>query len=107
MTGQSLFPDDYPFIEPRSSMQRPPCCTELVAPDDLPARVWEFVHALGHSRVPFTVATLALGAQATHGDALTAARRAEEAGWIDRTHPEKWEIARSGIRWVGALQRRR
>lgn len=106
MSGQSLFPEEFPVVEPRS-MQRAPCCTGLSAPDELPPRVWEFVHALGHSRVPFTVHTLALATQTTHGDALTAIRRAEEAGWVDRILPEKWETAKPGFRWVGCLLRRR
>lgn len=106
MTGQSLFPDDYPVVEPRGT-RNPPCCTGLVTPDDMPPRLWEFVHALGHSRTPFTVHTLALATQTTNGDALTAARLAEQAGWIDRILAEKWETAKPGFRWVGCLLRRR
>lgn len=106
MSGQSLFPDEYPAPEPRTMALRPPCCVDLTYPPDLPVRLWEFVHALGHSRVPFTAARLALGAQATVPDSLKAAKAAEQLGWLDRTHPEKWEHT-GALRWVGCLPRRR
>lgn len=106
MSGQSLFPDEYPAPEPRTLAMRPPCCVDLTYPDDLPVRLWEFVHALGHSRVPFTASALALGAQATGPDAIKAAKAAERLGWLDRTHPEKWEHT-GALRWVGCLPRRR
>lgn len=106
MTGQSLFPDEYPVPEPKTGHGLP-CCVDLTYPPDLPVRVWEFVHALGHSRVPFTAGGLALGAQAVVPDAQKAIALAEQAGWLDRVHHEKWEGAQGAVRFMGCLPRRR
>ena len=96
----SLF-DDYPdrHLPTRAGA----CCDGL---GRLPL-LDQFLHVLGHSRVPFSIAQLSMIAPVTDnhemGDAID---RAVNAGWVGHVEPEDYMSEPPDL-YVGRLARRR
>ena len=105
MTDPSLFPDIAPDKEPRDPW-KPSCCDGLTPPPNVPIRAWEYMHAIGHSRVPFTVEAFEALVECTQHQAVVAIRHAGQHGWIDPVLPEKY-MREAPRQWVGCLPRRR
>lgn len=105
MIDRSLFPNLVPD-KASEDRWRPPCCEGLKAPPGVDLRTWTFIHAVGHSRVPFTVAAFADVAECTAHQATVCIRHAGQHGWIDPVIPEHYMTAPTP-QWVGCLPRRR
>jgi hypothetical protein len=110
----TLFPDDYPPTGPPaadSDRDQPRACCDPWAEhcqQEEPALVWEIVHGLGHSRVPFTAGTVAELADVTPHHARWVINTAVGSGWVAPVPPEHYMDQRqpTGL-WRGLLPRRR
>lgn len=96
----SLFAE-YPPNEP-TRQRSETCCEEI---RDRPL-VEHLVHALAHSRVPFTAAALAALARLEPWDAEGVIAGAVRAGEVGEVEPETYMESLSGL-YIGRLGRRR
>lgn len=91
---------------------RETCCRAWVdytssLPGTKPSRLFEVVHMLGHSRVPFTDLYVAEQAHCTVDAARWACSRAKRLGWIKPPRVLDGAVHKGhGRMWTGALPRR-
>jgi hypothetical protein len=78
------------------------CCHQLADLD----RVDQFVHVLGHSRVPFSPRQLAALADKPIADIYAALTRGVINRWVDVVEPEEYMTEPTGL-YIGLLVRRR
>lgn len=93
--------ENYPAGEPKRPRSET-CCAEI---GDRPL-VEHLVHALAHSRVPFTAAALAALARLEPWDAEGVIAAAVRAGEVGEVEPETYMESLSGL-YIGRLGRRR
>jgi hypothetical protein len=105
MSGESLFPEQYPD-DATAAEPKPSCCQNLVAPPGVPLRPWELMHAICHGRIPFTLDAFTLIADCTALQAKTAIRQAGQRDWLHRVWPEPYMVD-PPEQWVGCLPKRR
>lgn len=92
--------DDFADQPPRSRVDT--CCDHLSELD----RVDQFVHILGHSRIPFSPAQLSALTDNEIDVVTTAIDHAIERQWIAEVEPEDYMDEPPGL-YVGRLVRRR
>jgi hypothetical protein len=81
ISDRSLFPGEYPDRVVTAPKRRA-CCGDLVPPNHIDPRLWEFVHDMAHGRVPFTASVLAELADCSLFDARRAVNAAQQTRWI-------------------------
>jgi len=105
MSGQSLFPDDYPPKQVVPKVKRT-CCEDITdPPGDVDGFTWRMTHAFGHTRSTVGVNTLSELAGSTPKVAQAALVEAEEIGWLRRVVPEAYEKNPPAL-WLGRLSQR-
>jgi hypothetical protein len=104
MADRSMFPDHAPDVDAKE--KKTSCCDGLRPPPPVPATVWTFVHALCHSRTPFTVGALMEMADCTSHQAGIAIRSAGQRDWLHPVWPEPYMTDPTPM-WVGCLSANR
>lgn len=106
MSGQSLFPDDYPD-EPDMAPRRrtTKCCNREVPLEGVVPHLAHVVHILGHTRTAFSLSTAAAIAEASDDDTEVAINAAVELGWLAPVPPESYLIDPLPG-WFGRLPKR-
>lgn len=99
----SLF-ETYPA--PEGSGRRPTCCDRLVMRADVDDLLWQYLHEMAHSRVPFTIAVLVALAGSDERYGTVAIAAAIEEGWVAEVEPEGYMTEPTGL-YVGRLARKR
>jgi hypothetical protein len=105
VSGQSLFPDEYPTGPPPFRRAHRMCCAEEHAHPTHDARLWHFAHVLGHTRIPFSASTMAAMADVELDEAYAAILDAVDVGWLRQTPPEVYESGPIQT-WFGCLAKR-
>lgn len=82
--------------------RRSNCCDMLAG---MP-RLDQFLHVLGHSRVPFALETLVAIAEVPPAHVTAGIAKAIDAGWIGVVEPEEYMDEPTGL-YVGQLNKRR
>lgn len=105
MTGQSLFPDEYPTEpSPPRRLGRTCCADETAHPIHDP-RLWHIVHVLGHTRIPFSVGTVAAMAEVDDSEANAAVHDAVDIEWLRPAPAEAFQTDPIPL-WFGRLPKR-
>lgn len=94
------FFDEYPAYPPRAPATS--CCDQLSELD----RVEQFLHVLGHSRVPFSTAQIAALSDMEIVEVRGAISAALRRQWIAEVEPESYMNGPTGL-YVGLLAKRR
>lgn len=94
------FFDEYP--PPSVRLRTDNCCDHLGEHE----RIDQFLHVLGHSRIPFSVAQLAAITGVDSVDALGAISEALRHQWIGVVEAEEYMDKPTGL-YVGRLVKRR
>lgn len=100
----TLFPE-YPPLVPTARVATS-CCEGLRPPPGVSMSVWTAVHAMAHSRVPFTVDGFRAVVDATEHETRVAIRQAGQRDWLHPVWPERYQT-NPIEQWVGTLPRRR
>jgi hypothetical protein len=110
-SSQGAMFEDYPY-KPKRTKPKPECCDrwEAFVADRAERKlgvhlVWRVVHRYAHSRLPFSLATLATAAHTTEANAGRVVEGAVDAEWIARVQPE-WDGQLPAPVWFGRLERR-
>lgn len=92
--------DDHPQDD--VGQRRTTCCDDLAG---MP-RLDQFIHVLGHSRVPFTPLMLAALTDQAAAHVIAGIAKAIDIGWIGVVEPEEYMQEATGL-YVGQLSKRR